>query len=252
MQLTNAYLYRLAGESMALGYRASPGWEARLTTSASLVLSGEPVADLNYALISSGPSPEKYLHEFVEVARARRIPIMFLFASAIASKIEPEAKELGLECAGPFPFMVYHPHEFSPKDNIYRIESVKEQNGLREANSVMASAFDIPCEMVDRAFSPTVLESPGVEFFIAMQYGETISTVQTTRHGPYVGIWSMATPPAHQRKGAGLALLEHVITYHLKNGAKLFYLGATPAGRPLYRKIGFETVDEAQVWIFTP
>lgn len=28
MQLTNAYLWRLAGESLALCYRAAPGYEA--------------------------------------------------------------------------------------------------------------------------------------------------------------------------------------------------------------------------------
>jgi hypothetical protein len=36
---------------------------------------------------------------------------------------------------------------------------------------------------------------------------------------------------------------------HRRRGAEAFFLGATPAGVPLYRRLGYETVAEAQVWV---
>src|SRR5947209_11992522 len=49
------FLWRLAGEGFALFLRAAPGYEARMTPYAALILSGEPIADLNYAILDEGP-----------------------------------------------------------------------------------------------------------------------------------------------------------------------------------------------------
>lgn len=250
--VTTAYLYRLAGESMALGYRGATGYEARLRPDASLVLSGEPVADLNYAIISSKARGQEYLHEFVQVARARKVPVIFLFASNVGSHLTAAASNLGLEYAEKFPFMVLSPENAPSMTKDCQIKRAEDKEGIKAANAAMAAAFNIPAAMVHRAFGPLILESPGLEIFVANQDGNTVSALQTTRNGPYVGIWSMATPPEHQRQGIGRALITWVIAYHCQKGAKIFYLGATPAGKPLYEKVGFETADEAQVWVFNP
>ena len=36
---------------------------------------------------------------------------------------------------------------------------------------------------------------------------------------------------------------------HLERGARRFFLIASPAGRPLYERIGFELVRQTQVWV---
>ena len=59
----------------------------------------------------------------------------------------------------------------------------------------------------------------------------------------------MGTTSEHQRQGAGRALLDYVIAYHYARGAKLFYILATEAGKPLYERIGFRTISEAAVWV---
>ncbi len=75
-------------------YRASAGYEARLTTCASLVLSGEPVADLNYGIIDAGSQAEDYLLEFVQVARLKNVPVIFHFTPEIALQLKSIAFEL--------------------------------------------------------------------------------------------------------------------------------------------------------------
>jgi GNAT superfamily N-acetyltransferase len=59
----------------------------------------------------------------------------------------------------------------------------------------------------------------------------------------------MATAPARQRQGAGRALLEAVLRRHRADGNSRFYLIATPAGRPLYEALGFQTVDDLTLYI---
>jgi len=59
----------------------------------------------------------------------------------------------------------------------------------------------------------------------------------------------MATPPEHQRKGAGRALLEYVIQHQRHRGATRFFLCATQAGYPLYDRVGFRTVSDCAVWV---
>jgi len=53
----------------------------------------------------------------------------------------------------------------------------------------------------------------------------------------------MATPQESQRSGAGRALLTEVMARHRASGTRLFYLGATEAGYPLYERLGFRTVE---------
>jgi GNAT superfamily N-acetyltransferase len=59
----------------------------------------------------------------------------------------------------------------------------------------------------------------------------------------------MATPPEHQRKGVGRAMLSQVIADYRRRGLRRFHLGATAAGRPLYTSLGFELVADLPVWI---
>src|SRR4051812_2256019 len=96
-------LWRLASEAFALFLRAAPGYEARLTPYASLIPSGESVADLNYAVIDEGPQAEEKLREFGEVLQARDLPVVAIFTGAVADKLALTARELGLQHVGSIP-----------------------------------------------------------------------------------------------------------------------------------------------------
>jgi predicted N-acetyltransferase YhbS len=59
----------------------------------------------------------------------------------------------------------------------------------------------------------------------------------------------MGTIAAAQGKGIGRALLSTVMAAEREAGAEAFFLGATPAGRPLYERLGYRTVFSAEVWV---
>ena len=61
----------------------------------------------------------------------------------------------------------------------------------------------------------------------------------------------MGTHPDHQRKGIGHALLTFAMEHYRRHhpNVRSFFLGATPAGQPLYHKIGFRARIETQAWV---
>ena len=249
MMLPTAYLWRLVGEGLALCYRAAPGYEARLTPHASLILSGEPVADLNYAVIDRGLHAEEHLREYGELIQARNLSAYIFLSDVVSTSLASLAQNLGLQRVGEMPLMTYTPTHVPAQSGDYHCERVEGEPALREANRVAASAFGLPEDAVQRAWGSIMLDGPGVDVFLARQHGEAISSVQTTRMGATVGIWAMGTAEGHQRKGAGQALLNHVIGYHAGQGATLFFLCATAVGQPLYERVGFRTLAKAVLWL---
>jgi hypothetical protein len=143
-----AYLWRLVGEGLAFCYRAAPGYEVRLTPHGSLILSGEAVADLNYAVIDHGPRAEERLREFGHLIQARSLSIYVFLTDAVSSSLTAVAQSLDLQHVGEMPLMTYTPTEWPAQTGDYRCERVESEQDLWEANRVAASAFGLPLDAV--------------------------------------------------------------------------------------------------------
>ena len=248
MDLPAAELWRLVGEGLALTYRAAPGYDARLTPDATLVLSGEAVADLNYAVIGPGPRPAERLEAFARVLHEQRLPGYVILSADVAGPLVPAARALGLQPLGSLPLMTCGDAGEAAPTGDYGVVRVEGTQDLRAANAVAAAAFGLPADAARRAWGPAILDGPGVDVFLAWRGAAPVAALQTTRFGAKVGIWAMGTAPLHQRRGAGRAVLGAAMAHHRARGAALFYLGATEAGRPLYERAGFRTVAEGAVW----
>ncbi|MGH2347246.1 MAG: GNAT family N-acetyltransferase [Chloroflexota bacterium] len=243
------YLWRALNEASILLYRAAPGYEARLTPDAMMVLTGEPAADFNCLGIFGGPHPAAQLREFVQVTQSRNLPLLALFAEELSEELAPVARSLGLQQTGNVPLMTYRPRAGGTAASQFQITQVESEEDLRHPLLLASSAFGFPLDIAGRVFTPATLNLPGIKCFVARRNGTPFSSVWTTRGGSTVGIWNMATAPEQQRQGAGRALLTQVIADHVERGAKLFYLLATEAGFPLYQRIGFQTMANPAVWV---
>jgi ribosomal protein S18 acetylase RimI-like enzyme len=74
--------------------------------------------------------------------------------------------------------------------------------------------------------------------------GNVVGTVTTIRYGDHFAwIGMVLVDPAHRRKGIGSGLLDQAL--NVLNDAKCVRLDATPEGRQVYTKLGFE--DEYQL-----
>ena len=77
--------------------------------------------------------------------------------------------------------------------------------------------------------------------FVTTQGDAAIGTVTTTRYGTELAwIGMMLVHPEHRRKGIATQLMKCVLEYLRSYGVQCVKLDATPAGRPLYEKLGFQ------------
>ena len=134
-----------------------------------------------------------------------------------------------------------------PKHGVV-VQPVETRDDARDMAAVLAAGYQIPLESALRAVPLETARVPGIEIHLARVEGKAVSTVSTTRHDRIVGIWAMATLPEQQGKGVGKALLSQVMDAHRHRGAETFFLGATPAGFPLYERLGYRDFGAMQMW----
>jgi len=88
-----------------------------------------------------------------------------------------------------------------------------------------------------------LLASPNDYTYGLFKDNEMVSLVTAMVFNDTIGIWSMGTPTTHQKNGYGQQLLMQVMKTHKELGAKNFFLHATVAGKFLYDKAGWMTLD---------
>jgi len=76
--------------------------------------------------------------------------------------------------------------------------------------------------------------------FVAAQDGAVVGTVTTTTYGQALAwIGMMLVHAEHQRRGIGARLMRQALEYLQGGGVECVKLDATPAGRPVYERLGF-------------
>ncbi|MEO7664315.1 MAG: GNAT family N-acetyltransferase, partial [Candidatus Limnocylindrales bacterium] len=91
------------------------------------------------------------------------------------------------------------------------------------------------------------LAADDVGCWIAWDGDAPMSLAFITRIGRSLGLWDMLTAPAHRRRGAGRAVLTAALAGAAAWRAKpidTIVFWSSPAGRPLYKSLGFTIADE--------
>lgn len=249
--LEESILWHLSSDALLLFYSRAERRHMRVVRDVTLVTSGEPVADLNYLMIGgTTEEAQATVEEYVDWCDAQDLPFATMVAPEAAAALDGLREKLGLDYVTDWPLMACPGSavEAVPAEgvSVRRVETPEDHAGLVD---VLAGAYSMPPDSVERAVPLSLFESPSIEGWIADLDGQTLSSVTATWHGEVVGIWAMGTLPAAQRKGVGKALLSTVMADCCARGAQVFFLGATPAGQKLYSDLGYQTVFEAQIWV---
>ncbi len=76
--------------------------------------------------------------------------------------------------------------------------------------------------------------------YVALKGSQLVGTVTTTTYGRNLGwIGMMLVHPEHRRQGIAARLMNEAVAYLRALSVRCIGLDATPAGRPLYEKMGF-------------
>jgi GNAT superfamily N-acetyltransferase len=245
-------LIRLCVRALVAQMCAAPGFELHMTRSCVLGLTDEPLADFNMLTLGLDPDAEGFLIRSVARARERGLPLLATMSPHVARSLAPVATRLGLTAAGTAPLMVLRAGTPVRPSRPVKVTRALGPELVGVAGDLAAAAFDAPRDAVARCIDVGVTATAGVETYIGWGEDGPVSAVSVTPMGNTAGISLMATPPQHQRKGMGRALLTQVIDDYRDRGVQRFYLAATEAGRPLYVSLGFETIADLSAWVLPP
>jgi GNAT superfamily N-acetyltransferase len=249
--LDESVLLRLTHEALIGMYGCGPGYVARSVPGASMVLSREHVADLNYLVASSAePGAVEGFGSYVGYADDRDVPFCAIVGASVAAELSGFCESLGLVHATQWPLMVC-PGEAAqalPTEGV-TVRVLRSEEDVVAMSQALADAFSMPADAIARAMPLRLYDSPAIDTFVAEHDGDVLSSVTVTRHGNVTGVWAMGTMAAAQGKGVGRALLSTAMAAERAAGTAAFYLGATPAGRPLYERLGYRSVFSAEVWV---
>lgn len=228
---------------------AAPGVELHVTRRCVLGLIDEPAADFNRLILGEDPQAEGLLVRAAALAQARGRPLVATMSPRAADALAPVATRLGFARVGAAPLMVLRAGTPVQPGRPMKVVRALGPELAQVAGDLIASAFDTPRDVIARCIDVCMTPTAGVETYIAWGDDGPMCTVSVTPTGDTGAITLMATPPEHQRKGAGRALLSHVIDDYRRRGMTRFHLGATEAGRRLYESLGFEVVADLPVWL---
>lgn len=247
--LNEAVLRRLTNDAVTTFLGEAENYEAVARPGLQLVLSNEPVADMNMLIVGAGADHGDF-RSMVSTCLDRKIPFLVLIYPDAGKAFDDIAAEQGLVYAVDFPIMVRDDLPLEPSGNsdvdVVRAQSAEDAEASAD---VMVSAYSMPRESVLRALPASLFETTGADVYVARLNGEAAGTVTLTYHGDTCGIWAMGTDTARQRGGIGRRLLSTAMVQARDSGIRRFFLGATPAGLRLYEGLGFNTVCLARVWV---
>lgn len=129
------------------------------------------------------------------------------------------------------------------------VTAVTGPDDLAAAEQVIVDGFPQPHaqpRVVGQTLPPHVLDIAGSQIWLARRDGAPAAAGLTFDDGSAVGVYSMATLPAHRSTGLGRAVLTAMLAAHPDRTATLV---ATDSGVPLYTSMGFTRVSTAAWYI---
>jgi hypothetical protein len=198
-------------------------------------------AMLNNALIYT--SRKEALAELIATIEANQAPAGIRLAGPAIVHTTALA-ELGYTNHGGAPFMLWSSDtsvdNFQLRDGLSIRRLVPTDCDVM--NQIYADVYSMSPEMI-ADFKPFQFATDQDYTYGLIKDGEIVSLVTAVVFKDTVGIWNMGTPTIHQKNGYGSELLKWVMKTHKDMGAKNFFLHATVAGKFLYDKCGWITLD---------
>jgi GNAT superfamily N-acetyltransferase len=219
--------------------------DCRKLVHGGVALSGEAAADLNMVLLT-GAATKAELDEALAAVSAKGVDALLVVEEG-AEAVRAWAVQAGLAEVGQVPLMERQAAATAPVSGFtLRLARPDEADvGARLA----AAAFALDEAACRAALPASFLQADGNDLWLAEENGEAVGSGVFIRSGDHVGVYTMSTPPAHQRRGVGRAVLDAAMAHYRDAGVTRFTLGATEKGYPLYERVGFQVVTSPHVFV---
>jgi ribosomal protein S18 acetylase RimI-like enzyme len=205
-----------------------------------------PVPGFNGVLVDSGNAPVSLddLRRAVEAVEGAGVPCWVQLRAGTTEGFGDAVGGLGFDLEDTIPGMALGSGELvgGPATTL-EVTRVEDAVGLRVAAEVAGAGFEVPEALFAPIYAPRIAALPGVAVYVASVGGVPVSTAIGYTVDGSVGIFNVATPPAHRGHGYGRAVTERAIRDGFAAGADLAWLQASAMGESVYRAMGFRQVE---------
>jgi ribosomal protein S18 acetylase RimI-like enzyme len=117
---------------------------------------------------------------------------------------------------------------------------------------LLAAGFEMPSDTA-HAIMELIAGARGLRAFVGEVAGTGFTTAVTLPStDASVGVFNVATPPEHRRRGYGAAITASAVLDGLDHGATFAWLQSSVSGYPVYQRLGFRVVESWPVWVAAP
>jgi len=115
---------------------------------------------------------------------------------------------------------------------------------------ITSAAFQLPLEVTRSIYDSEKTWRNDMTAYIGYLGGSPIATAATVTAAGAIGLYSVATLPGYQRRGMAEKLVRHALLCASQaSGIECSVLESTPAGLPLYRRLGYSQVTSFAIYI---
>lgn len=127
---------------------------------------------------------------------------------------------------------------------------IRELDGSEAALhcALAGPAFGAPRELLAELITSDVLGHEAVRGYVGEVAGEPVVTAMSVMLGDGVGIFNVATPEPHRRRGYGAAITARAALHGMTHGAKWAWLQSSEVGYGVYERLGFITLERWPLW----
>ena len=228
-----------------------PGGWTRSNGAGVAAVTGVAVPTLNGVWVQKVDADAGDISDLLDQVAATGLPHCLQFRPGSASRLVSLAASRGMTRLEDIPLMVSQdPGQLNAAqavDGLMIRELLPDEAPLHAR--VAAAGFEVPLEMFLQLMTPAVLATPGVRCYLGEAGGQPVTTGLGVKLGSNVGIFNIATPPEHRRRGYGAAVTARAVADGLAAGAQWSWLQSSAEGYKVYERLGFRTIEAWPCWI---
>jgi RimJ/RimL family protein N-acetyltransferase/GNAT superfamily N-acetyltransferase len=160
-------------------------------------------------------------------------------------------RQRGFTADGAVPLMAY-----AIDDSLNNFEL---RTGLRAERTTSSHNYQLNIDMIVKTFGmaeetaagllASTIHNPNAFRYILFDGDTPVSSSVFLTDGYIAGCFDVVTPPEHQRKGYAEELMKFMVKEQAALGRQLIVLQSSDAGQRLYRRMGYQVIDYAQMWL---
>jgi ribosomal protein S18 acetylase RimI-like enzyme len=133
------------------------------------------------------------------------------------------------------------------------IHLATDARGRRHLSDINARCYEVPLPVGRDAFDVPALFEGDARGYVGFRQGKPATSAAAIRVDGVAYISMVATLPSHRQLGCAEAVMRHALAEaHREWGVERTVLHATPAGLPVYRRMGYRPVTRFHFYMAEP